>query len=72
MQNKYNLDDNVFMFQNNEIIKVKIRQIILSKEETQYEVSYFRPYILKESQLYKSIEDLLDALRLEYQHLEAK
>jgi len=79
MRSKYNLDEKIFMLRNDSIHDGTISEIILSKGETRYEVQLDLfdeddPFelIVYESHLYKSIDDLLDALRLDYNLLEAK
>ena len=79
MQNEYNLDDKIFMLRNDSIHDGIISEIILSKGETRYEVQLNLfdeddpiELIVYESHLYKSIEDLFDALQLEYQYREGK
>ena len=79
MQNEYNLDDKIFMLRNDSIHDGIISEIILSKGETRYEVQLNLfdeddpiELIVYETHLYKSIEDLLDALQLEYQYREGK
>ena len=78
MENEYNLDDKIFMIRNDSIHDGIISEIILSKGETRYEVrlNLFDEapieLIVYGRRLYKSIEDLLDALQLEYQYREDK
>ena len=79
MKNNYNIDEEIFMLRNDSIHDGTISEIILSKGETRYEVQLNLfdeddpiELIVYESHLYKSIDDLLDALRLEYQYREAK
>ena len=79
MRNKYNIDDEIFILRNESIHDGKISEIILSKGETRYQIQLNLfdeddsiELIVYESYLYKSIDDLFDALRLEYQYREGK